>query len=116
LNSCWEFWEPIRGRLTVINDDRYSLEYKTRANLAAAIPRAISIGLLTAANSGWRAHRTKKHQPARLSGGICRQGQQHKFPSTQTGRRQRLAIAGELRASDPMARLLLFSGQSRPSQ
>jgi hypothetical protein len=71
LNSCWEFWEPIRGRLTIINDDRYSLEYKTRANLDAAIPRAISIGLLIAANSGWRAHRTKKHQPARLSGAIC---------------------------------------------
>jgi len=36
------FWEPIRGRMTVTDDDRHALQYKTRANLLATIPQAIS--------------------------------------------------------------------------
>ena len=32
----WDLGEPIRGQMTVINDDRYILGYKTRAKLAVS--------------------------------------------------------------------------------
>jgi hypothetical protein len=47
LDSCRDFWGPIRGRLTVINGDRYSHYFKVHAKLAKAILEVISIGFPT---------------------------------------------------------------------
>jgi hypothetical protein len=82
--------------MTVTDDDRHAPGYKTRANLTAEIPPAISISSMGAANTGWRAHRTKKHHPACLSGVICCARRQRGFSSVTAEKRQRIAIKGEV--------------------
>src|SRR6266702_8269100 len=95
-NRDWEFGEPIRGQMTVINGGRHSLGYKTRANLATQLPQAISIGLRTAASVGCYTHRTKKHHPARFCGVVCCPRRQDGISAAVVKKRQRIAITGEV--------------------
>jgi hypothetical protein len=62
--------EPIRGRLTIIDDNR-SLHFKVHANCVKEILPVKSIGSSTGSILLVCGHRTKKHQPARLSGVAC---------------------------------------------
>ena len=77
----------------------------------AAISLAISSGLQTGTNLPRRGHRTKKHQLARLSGGICRQRQQNGFSQGLVRTCvNALRLLAKCARAIAMARLLLISG------